>query len=125
MIPDANGKEIMSGFVEEFEQYNVEIWWNNINPSILERITGVNKGFRLNQLYIFESCEKLILGMETRDFDDNGKPRKGKGPNAVDHHCDAFEYMFWHVIHHIYGYEKILECIRAIHRNSYTYNSDN
>lgn len=125
MIPDANGKEIMSGFVEEFEQYNVEIWWNNINPSILERITGVNKGFRFNQLYIFESCEKLILGMETRDFDDNGKPRKGKGPNAVDHHCDALEYMFWHIIHHIYGYEKILECIRAIHHNSYTYNSDN
>ena len=34
MIPDANGKEIMSGFVEEFDKYDVEIWWNNVNPSV-------------------------------------------------------------------------------------------
>ena len=115
MIPDANGKEIMSGFVEEFEQYNVEIHWNNINPSILERITGINKAFRFGNLYVFQDQKKLLLGLETRDFDDMGKPRKGKGPDALDHHCDAFEYGFWHIIHTIKGYNKILEAIKAVH----------
>ena len=115
MIPDANGKEIMSGFVEEFEQYNVEIHWNNINPSVLERITGINKAFRFGNLYVFQDQKKLRLGLETRDFDDLGKPRKGKGPDALDHHCDAFEYGFWHIIHTIKGYDKILEAIKAVH----------
>lgn len=115
MIPDANGKEIMSGFMEEFEQYNVEIHWNNINPSILERITGINKAFRFGNLFIFQGLKKLEMGLETRDFDDTGKPRKGKGPDALDHHCDAFEYGFWHIIHTIHGYDKILQAIKAVH----------
>lgn len=115
MIPDANGKEIMSGFVEEFEQYNIEIFWNNINPSVTERITGVNKAFRFGNLFVFEGLDKLLMGLETRDFDDTGKPRKGKGPNALDHHCDAFEYVFWHIIHSIKGFDRILDAIRAVH----------
>lgn len=116
MIPDANGKEIMSGFVEEAEAYNVEIFWNNVNPSITERVTGVNKAFRFDSLRIFSNCEKLLMGLETRDFDENtGKPRKGKGPNALDHHCDAFEYGFWHIIHQIQGFDKILDAIKAVH----------
>lgn len=117
MIPDANGKEIMSGFVEEYEQYNVEIFWNNVNPSIAERITGVNKALRFGQLLVMDDPDndKLLMGLQTRDFDDNGKPRKGKGPDALDHHCDAFEYLFWHVIHQIKGYDKVLEAIRAVH----------
>lgn len=115
LIPDANGKEIMSGFTEEFDAYNVEIYWNNINPSIVERITGINKAFRFGNLYVFEGNDDLLIGLETRDFDDNGKPRKGKGPGALDHHCDALEYGFWHIIHQIHGYDRILEAIRAVH----------
>lgn len=115
MIPDANGKEIMSGFVEEFDAYDIEIFWNNINPSVTERITGVNKGFRFNQLKIFEKQDKLQMCLQTRDFDDTGKPRKGKGPNALDHWGDAFEYGYWHIINQINGYDKILEAIRAVH----------
>ena len=115
LIPDANGKEIMSGFTEEFDAYNVEIYWNNINPSIVERITGINKAFRFGNLYVFEGNDDLLMGLETRDFDDNGKPRKGKGPGALDHHCDALEYGFWHIIHQIHGYDRILEAIRAVH----------
>lgn len=115
MIPDANGKEIMKGFVEDFEQYNVEIFWNNINPSVTERITGVNKGFRFGNIYIFEGLERLLLCLETRDFDDSGKPRKGKGPNALDHWGDALEYGIWHIIHQIQGFDKILQAIKAVH----------
>jgi len=115
LIPDANGKEIMSGFVEEFEAYDIEIWWNNVNPSVTERITGVNKGFRFGQLVIHEQLDKLQMCLQTRDFDDTGKPRKGKGPNALDHWGDAFEYGYWHIIHQIQGYDMILEAIRAVH----------
>ena len=84
---DANGKEIMSGFTEEFAEHDIEIWWNNVNPSITERITGVNKAFRFGQLKVFASAntDKLQMCLQTRDFDDTGKPRKGKGPNALDH----------------------------------------
>lgn len=125
MIPDANGKEIMSGFVEEFEEQNIEIFWNNVNPSVAERITAINKALRMGQLKIHqpnttnESMDRVILCLQTRDFDDNGKPRKGKGPNAVDHWGDALEYGVWHIIHQINGFEKILEAIRAVHHVKY------
>lgn len=121
LIPDANGKEIMSGFTEEFEEQLIEIFWNNVNPSILERITAVNKAFRFGQLYIHQanekndSMDKITMCLQTRDFDDTGKPRKGKGPNALDHWGDAMEYGVWHIIHQINGFEKILEAVRAVH----------
>ena len=115
LIPDANGKEIMSGFREEFEEYNIEIFWNNINPSVTERITGINKALRFGQLKIFENQDKLQMCLQTRDFDDTGKPRKGKGPNALDHWGDAMEYGVWHIINQINGYDRILEAIRAVH----------
>lgn len=115
MIPDASGKEIMSGFTEEAEEHNIEIYWNSANPSITERITAINKVLRFGQFYVFEKCEQLITALETRDFDDTGKPRKGKGPDATDHIADATEYGIWRIIHSINGYEKILDAIRAIH----------
>jgi len=115
MIPDANGKEIMSGFVEEYENNDIEIFWNNINPSITERITGVNKAFRMGQLVIHEGQDKLQMCLQTRDFDDQGKPRKGKGPNALDHWGDAMEYAIWHIINQIKGFDRILAAIRAVH----------
>ena len=121
LIPDANGKEIMSGFTEEFEEQLIEIFWNNVNPSVTERITAINKAFRFGQLFIHqpssqnESMDRITMCLQTRDFDDNGKPRKGKGPNAVDHWGDALEYAVWHIIHQINGFDKILEAIRAVH----------
>lgn len=115
MIPDANGKEIMSGFMEEAEKYDIEVFWNNINPSITERITGVNKGFQFDKLRVFTSCKNLTMCLNVRDFDDSGKPRKGKGPKALDHWGDAFEYAYWHVIYNINGFEKIISAIEAVH----------
>ena len=121
LIPDANGKEIMAGFTEEFEEQNIEIFWNNVNPSVTERITGVNKAFRMGKLVIHqpattnEAMDRVIMCLQTRDFDDNGKPRKGKGPNAVDHWGDALEYGVWHIIHQINGFDIIIEAIRAVH----------
>lgn len=116
-IPDASGKEIMEGFVEEFEECGIEIFWNSRNPSITERVTAVNKALRWGQLYVFENCERTILSLETRDFDDSGKPRKGKGIDAPDHIADSTEYLVWRVIHSINGYDRILQAIAAVHHH--------
>lgn len=128
-IPDMNGKEIMQGFMEEFNNAGIEVLWNSQNPSITERIMGFNLAFRTGQLKVMEPREessalkgieqkgslldRYILGLETRDFDDNGKPRKGKGPDAVDHGCDASEYSYWHIIHTVNGFDKILEALKG------------
>ena len=118
LIPDASGKEIMSGFMEEFDRNHIEVFWNASNPSVTERITAVNKAFWFGQLYIFEGCNKLLLGLETRDFDQNtGEPRKGKGPEALDHHCDAFEYAVWRIIYSIMGFDRIIAAIKAVHHH--------
>lgn len=133
MIPDASGKEIMQGFVEEANQYGVEIFWNGANASITERILAVNKAFAFGNLKIMEPLDersgmrgtelknslidKLILAMETRDFDDSGKPRKGKGPNALDHGADSFEYATFHIFNTLQGFDKILTVLRGVNYN--------
>lgn len=118
-IPDASGKEIMRGFAEEFESHNVNIHWNNVNPSITERITAVNNAIRFGQLVIVDNMKRLLMGLETRDFDDLGKPRKGKGPEALDHETDALEYVVWHIIHTITGYSRILASVRCTNHETY------
>lgn len=134
MIPDASGKQIMSGWVEEANNYGIELHWNNKNASIVERVMAVNKALQFGRFKIMEPLtgstglsdvdlrnsllDKAILGFETRDYDDNGKPRKGKGPDAVDHSCDSTEYSVWHILHTINGFDKILECLKGVfHRN--------
>jgi hypothetical protein len=130
MVPDSNGKEIMQGYVEEANQWGIEIFWYNCNPSITERIMAINKALMLGQLKIMEPLtehtamrgtelkdsliDKLILGLETRDFDDSGKPRKGKGPEALDHGCDATEYGTWHILHTLTGFDKILQVLKGV-----------
>lgn len=111
MIPDASGKEIMSGFVDEMEESNIDLIWNNANPSITERVLIVNKLFRMKKLYVFADCNDLITALKMRDFDDTGKPRKGHGPDALDHICDAFEYTIWHIVHTINGFDELLDML--------------
>lgn len=134
-LPDVNGKEIMQGFAEEFEKASIEILWNGRNPSIAERIMAVNLGFRRGQLRVMEPREegsglrgleqsgslldRFILGLETRDFDDAGKPRKGKGPNAFDHGDDSAEYAYWHIIHTVSGFDDILTALKGVQHKNY------
>lgn len=133
MIPDASGKEIMSGFRDEVERAHIQVSWNNKNASITERIMAVNKALAWGQLSVMEYNEsekdslqdKTIMGLETRDFDDAGKPRKGKGPGALDHSLDSLEYAIWHIIHSIQGFDKILSVLKGtFHRNGNGLNDD-
>lgn len=113
MIPDASGKEILAGYREELEANRIGVIWDKRNPPITERVLAINKAFRLGQLYIFDGLNKLKMCMETRDFDDAGKPRKGKGPDALDHEADALEYAVWRVIHNIRGFESVLLALKG------------
>lgn len=117
LIPDASGKEIMSGFSDELTQYNIEVFWNSINPSIAERELAVNRLLMFNKLFIFSGCRKIINCLQLRDFDDTGKPRKGRGPDALDHPGDSLEYGIWRIVHSIKGYDKILNAIKAVYHH--------
>ena len=135
MIPDASGKEIMQGWIEEANKYQIQLHWNNKNASITERVMAVNKAFLLGQLFVMEPLDersgmrgtelknslvdKLLLGLETRDFDDAGKPRKGKGPEALDHGCDSLEYSTVHIMHTINGFDRILACLKGVQYKNY------
>ena len=126
MIPDASGKEIMSGFSDEMSEAHIQLHWNGKNASITERIMAVNKALSWGQLSVMEPTsdkdslqDRVIMGLETRDFDDTGKPRKGKGPDALDHGADSTEYATFHIIQSIQGFDKILDVLRAtFHRSN-------
>lgn len=141
-IPDASGKEIMQGFAMEFEKAGIEIFWNNKNPSINERVMAGNLLFRRKQCYIMEPGEGKLKGedaigmtskqtrtgdmdnallcLETHDIDEKtGKPRKGAGINAPDHFSDSFSYVIWRIIHSIKGYDEVLEALKGVHHQRY------
>ena len=125
LIPDASGKEIMESLTEQFEENNIELYWNSRNPSVTERNTAINKALQFGMLYIMtpnielsgeNGMSKLKMCLETRGFNDvTGKPEKGSGVNALDHWGDALEYAVWRIIYGVQGFEKILEAIKAVH----------
>jgi hypothetical protein len=133
MIPDSSGKEIMQGWTEEANMQGIELLWNNRNASITERVMAVNKALLTGQLKVMEPytaktalrglelkdslIDKLLLGLETRDFDDTGKPRKGRGSEALDHGCDSLEYATWHILHTLSGFDRILSCLKGVNFN--------
>jgi hypothetical protein len=99
VVPDASGKEIMKGYMEECARNGVRLRMQVSNPGVNERVLVVNKLFRMGKLKIFGRCKKLIEGLSVRGFDEGGKPEKGRGKDAVDHVLDALEYgvYYWAV----------------------------
>ncbi len=119
-IPDASGKEIMTGWMDEFNKYDIEVIWYNTNPSISERILCVNKLFRTDKYKIFNKCKHSKECFMLRGFDVSGKPLKEKGPQGLDHWGDSAEYATWHIIHTVMGFEKVLEVLhpsQPFHKN--------
>jgi hypothetical protein len=96
--PDASGKEIMQGYVSEIRSQNIELRMGTINPPIIERIFFVNKLMELGRLLISPDCEDLKMALKVRQFDNTGKPEKGKGEAAPDHICDSNEYVIWRLV---------------------------
>ena len=112
-IPDVNGKEIMRGWQDEFDKYNIETIWYDVNPSISERILCINKLWRQGRFKVQTKCKRSIDCFNLRGFDDTGKPRKDKGPEALDHWGDSVEYAVWHMIHTIDGFDTVLQVLHS------------
>lgn len=130
LLPDASGKEIMQGFTEEFEKYNIAIHWNSRNPSITERVMAGNMMFRTGRLKVMQpeadeelhkdDIENALMSLETHDIDERtGKPRKGVGIKSPDHFSDSLGYGVWRVVHNIQGYDDILMALKGVHHKDY------
>lgn len=96
LVPDASSKEILRGYIAECENNRVDLRMQVSNPGVTERILVVNKMFRMGRLKVFKRCRKLIEGLSVRGFDEEGKPEKGRGQEAVDHVLDALEYAVYY-----------------------------
>lgn len=83
--PDASSKEIMKGYTDEIRAQDIEVRWGSVNPSIVDRIFLINKGFQTKRLFVNRSCKDLIMGLKTRQYDDKGNPEKGAGEKSPDH----------------------------------------
>ena len=91
--PDCTSSSIMAGYTSEIANAGIQLRLGATNPSISERILFVNKMFKLNKSKVCKCAKDLDTGLRVRQFDDTGKPEKGKGENAPDHICDANEYV--------------------------------
>jgi hypothetical protein len=112
LIPDASAKEIMRGYLDECEEYDVRIMIPKQNPGISERILCVNKLFRMKKLWVMQKCEGLIMGLEIRGFDEQtGEPEKRRGENSPDHGLDSLEYSSHYIINNSSGFEDLIELI--------------
>jgi hypothetical protein len=96
--PDASGKEIMAGYTAEMRNSKIELRIGTINPPIIERIFFVNKLCELDRMFICDDAEPLRIALKVRQFDETGKPTKGKGEAAPDHICDSNEYVIWRIV---------------------------
>jgi len=96
--PDASAKEIMNGYTAEIKAEEIELRIGSVNPSVVERIFIVNKMFRCDHLKLSSHLKDLDTILKTRQYDDVGKPEKGKGTLAPDHFGDALEYVTWRLV---------------------------
>lgn len=96
--PDASGKEVMTGYLEEIRSHDIMLRMGTVNPNIVERIFFVNKLFKTRRMIIGKDCIDLDTALKTRQYDELGKPEKGKGALAPDHLCDGLEYVVWRVV---------------------------
>jgi hypothetical protein len=101
-VPDASSKEIMAGYAREIKHYGIQIKMAYVNPSITERIFIVNKLFRSNRLFLVrKDAKELSMALKIRQFDETGKPSKGRGSKAPDHMSDCIDI----VCHRIVGFD--------------------
>jgi hypothetical protein len=98
--PDASGKEIIAGYASEIRAEGIRCRIGTVNPSVLDRIFFVNKLFALGRLKLFNTPDTapLSMALKVRQYDENGDPEKGKGPEAPVHDVDGLEYAVWRIV---------------------------
>ncbi len=116
-FPDASGKEIMKGYLDEMRFFKIELWIATHNPSILDRIFILNKMFKTDRLKVCKSCKDLIMSMKVRQFDENGNPEKGKGEKATDHIADSAEYCTYRIVSTDHDFRDLYELSNSYRQN--------
>jgi len=98
LYPDASGKMIISGYLAEFTQNNIEIRMANSNPPVIERIFLCNKMLLTERMKRFKSCKNLNMAWKTRIYTEHGDPEKSKVHPAPDDQNDSHEYCLWRLL---------------------------
>ncbi len=99
-FPDSAGKEIIKGYKQQIIDNGIQCRIGTANPRIIDRVFYVNKLFRMDLLYIFDTKETddISEALKIRAYDNNGKPEKGQGEKSPDHICDALEYVIYRIV---------------------------
>jgi hypothetical protein len=98
--PDASGNEVLAGYKAEMRDAEINLRVGTRNPSVVDRIFVMNKMFSLGKLKLFPGAATapLSMALKVRQYNDNGDPEKGKGPESPDHWVDGAEYALWRLV---------------------------
>lgn len=119
--PDTAGKEIIKGYRQEILDNGIGCRIGRANPKIIDRVFYINKLFRLGLLKILDVPEtrELREALKTRQYDETGKPEKGKGERSPDHFCDALEYVVYRIVSSDSDYMNLKELSREVRTSGY------
>ncbi len=112
-FPDASAKEIITGYLAEIRNEDIELRVGAQNPSVVDRVFFLNKMFKSQLLYVCSSCKDTDNALKTRQFNDKGEPEKGKGALAPDHVCDSLDYVLWRIMQSDMDFRAIWELSRS------------
>lgn len=115
-IPDNSGRPILGGYAEEVDHYGIETVYTGRNPIILDRVFATNKLLGAGRMLIHTECRELSMAAKTRQYDDKGKPEKGKGERAPDHICDAWDYLVFRLISDHEAFADLWGMFPGLHR---------
>ena len=114
--PDASSSELMSAYRRELLQNDIQIRSGETNPSILERVFITNKLFKTNRLFIFKikSNYEIQMALKVRQYDELGKPEKGRGEHAVDHIMDGADYASYRIVSRDPAFRELRELANSV-----------
>lgn len=108
-IPDNSGKPVLGGYADEIQAMNIEMVYTGRNPPILDRVFIVNKMMQLGRMPIARGLKSIPMMLKTRQYDEHGRPEKGKGEKAPDHMADALDYLVFRVVADCEEFEDLYE----------------
>ena len=96
--PDASNPELTFAIAAEMHLYGIVTFIGVVNPTVTDRVFFVNHLLEAGLLYLWPNCDPLGMALKLRQFNEQGDPVKGKGPDAPDHRCDSLEYVIWRIV---------------------------
>lgn len=100
VYPDASGGRMQTSSTTTDHQIlrdaGLRVVTERKNPPVQETIQHANALLHNVQVRVnTATCPQLVETLEQWGYDENLKPEKGTGSNALDHAGDAFRYLLW------------------------------